>query len=96
MGAFENQQCLGEWGLPEEAEIAAVNYYYYAHQDIEPIQLFESAADFNHVNFHKIMQQICRTNTELSMLWSKCSFYLVDQLDENALVLVTEERVLDP
>jgi len=42
MSAFENQQCLGEWGLPEETDINSVNYYYYMHQDIEPIKLFET------------------------------------------------------
>ena len=30
------------------------------------------------------------------MLWSKCTFYLLDKLDENALVLLTEDRVADP
>lgn len=30
------------------------------------------------------------------MLWSKCTFYLLDKINENALVLVTEDRLADP
>lgn len=30
------------------------------------------------------------------MLWSKCAFFLLDHVQINALVLLTEERMIDP
>lgn len=42
------------------------------------------------------MQNICRYDQDVKMLWSKCAFFLVDYAKSNALVLLTEGKVVDP
>jgi uncharacterized protein YhbP (UPF0306 family) len=42
------------------------------------------------------MQNICRYDQDVKMLWSKCAFFLVDYAKNNALVLLTEGKVVDP
>jgi hypothetical protein len=42
------------------------------------------------------MRWICRGFSDLNMMWSKMSFFLIDKFREDALVLVTETKEVDP
>ncbi len=50
-------------------------------------------ANQNHIS---LMQNICRHDQDVKMLWSKCAFFLLDYAKTNALVLLTDDKVVDP
>ena len=89
-----NPQCLGQYGLPAEREEDLI---FYLHSEIAPIFMAGNEKHWlEKSTYLDFMTVICRHAQDMTMGWSKCSFFLMDHQQQNALVLLTEDRVLDP
>lgn len=95
----EDIGCLGgASGLPEkDKKKTKEGLYYFYHKDAAPEKINrEDAKRFHDKNFREILQSICRVEMDLKMLWNRCSYFLLSQAKENAIVLVTADKWIDP
>ena len=91
-----NERCSGMYGLPD-LDPTNEGLYLYQHADIPPMKLGSNDPTFWHGADHlSIMKAICSVDVDMKMMWDKCAYFLVDHLKEAAIVLITEERVVDP
>lgn len=91
-----NEKCSGKHGLPK-LNPSNEGLYMYHHMDLDPIKLGEDEPTFWHWKDHMdVMRMICRVDVDIKMLWNKCSFFLVSMAQEPALIMITENKVLDP
>lgn len=71
--------CWGKDGMPAK-DLAKEGLYYFYHSEAEPINLGEedNPKFFHHMDHLEIMRTQCRIDLDIKMLWSKCTFFLMD------------------
>lgn len=70
--------------------------YYFYHSEAAPLKLNRDPRDFHNMEHKEIMKVICKSDTDMKMEWTKCTFFLIDQAKENGIVLITKENDVDP
>lgn len=87
--------CWGQFGLPPK-DYEKEGLYYFFHSEAAPLKLNRDPRDFHNMDHKEIMKVICKSDTDMKMEWTKCTFFLIDQAKENGLVLITKENDVDP